>query len=196
MTNQPIDTILNACENTFEIDLINKASGASFPHVAVQPDNTLGQIYKEYARDLGLNPNSTKKIYENKRTYVSTSDSSETVKSLNLEDGDVLAISDDGGVAADEAPDGSFEIELSNKETGTTVPHVLVFVENTLGQVFQEYCHDLGLSRASKLIFTNKRTGVSTNDTGERIGGLGLQAEDVLMIADDGGVAGGSEGTL
>lgn len=98
MTNYPIDEALAATEEAFEIDLLNKTSGTTYPKAAVFGTNTLGQVLQEYAADIGVNP--TGKVhFENKRTGTSTTDSSETVQGLDLKEGDVLAISDCGVVA-------------------------------------------------------------------------------------------------
>lgn len=99
MTNYPIDSALAAAEGIFEIDLLNKVTGTSYPKAAVCGANTLGQVSQEYGADLGINPKDSKILFENKRTGVSTSDTGETVESLGLQEGDVLAISDNAGVA-------------------------------------------------------------------------------------------------
>lgn len=99
MTNNSIDAALDAVEATFEIDLINKATGTTYPQAAVYGTNTLGQILNEYAEDLGVNKKDPKIIFENKRTGKTTPNSSETVEGLGLQAGDVLAISDNCGVA-------------------------------------------------------------------------------------------------
>lgn len=134
-----------------------------------------------------MNPNDSKILFENKRTSASTSDTNETIDDLGLQEGDVLAISDNAGVAADEE---AFEIDLLNKVTGTTNPQAAVYGTNTLGQVLHEYAVDIGVNpNDSKLLFENKRTGASTSDTNETVGGLGLQEGDVLAISDNAGVA-------
>ena len=112
MTNYPIDGVLAASEGAFEIDLLNKVTGTTYPQAAVYGTNTLGQVLKEYAVDIGVNPNDSKILFENKRTGVSTSDTNETVENLDLQAGDVLAISDNAGVAAE---DETIEIDLLNK---------------------------------------------------------------------------------
>lgn len=99
MTNYSIDSALTAAEGTINIDLSNKGTGTTYSQATVLGINTLGQILNEYALDLGLNPKDPKVIFENKRTGVATSDSQETVEGLGLQDGDVLAIVDNGGVA-------------------------------------------------------------------------------------------------
>lgn len=99
MTNYPIDGALAATEGAFEIDLLNKVTGTTYPQAAVYGTNTLRQIVEEYAVDLGVNPNDSKILFENKRTGASTSDNHETVRGLDLQEGDVLAISDNAGVA-------------------------------------------------------------------------------------------------
>lgn len=99
MTNYSIDDALTAAENTFEIDLLNKVTGTSYPQAAVYGTNTLGQVLGEYAADIGVNPNDSKILFENKRTGASTSDTNETIAGLGLQEGDVLAISDNAGVA-------------------------------------------------------------------------------------------------
>lgn len=99
MTNYPIDSALAAAEGIFEIDLLNKVTGTSYPKAAVCGANTLGQVSQEYGADLGINPKDSKILFENKRTGASTSDTGETVESLGLQEGDVLAISDNAGVA-------------------------------------------------------------------------------------------------
>lgn len=187
MTNYPIDGALAATEGTFEIDLLNKVTGTNYPQAAVYGTNTLGQVLQEYAVDIGVNPNDSKILFENKRTGASTSDTNETVEGLGLQEGDVLAISDNAGVAADE---DAFEIDLLNKVTGTTYPQAAVYGTNTLGQVLQEYAVDIGVNpHDSKILFENKRTGASTSDTNETVGGLDLQEGDVLAVSDNAGVA-------
>ena len=99
MTNYPIDGALAASEGAFEIDLLNKVTGTNYPQAAVYGTNTLGQVLKEYAVDIGVIPNDSKILFENKRTGVSTSDINETIEGLDLQTGDVLAISDNAGVA-------------------------------------------------------------------------------------------------
>ena len=134
-----------------------------------------------------MNPNDSKILFENKRTGASTSDTNETVEGLGLQEGDVLAISDNAGVAADEE---AFGIDLLNKVTGTTYAQAAVYGTNTLGQVLQEYAVDIGVNpNDSKILFENKRTGASTSDTNETVGGLDLQEGDVLAISDNAGVA-------
>ena len=128
MTNYPIDDALAASEGTFEIDLLNKVTGTTYPQAAVYGTNTLGQVLKEYAVDIGVNPKDSKILFENKRTGASTSDTNETIDGLGLQEGDVLAISDNAGVAADEE---TFEIDLLNKVTGTTYPQAAVYGTNT-----------------------------------------------------------------
>lgn len=97
--NESINAALEQNENTINIDLLNKATGTTYPQAAVFGTNTLGQILEEYAADIGVNPDNSKVIFLNKRTGQNTSDKNETVKGLDLQEGDVLAISDDGGVA-------------------------------------------------------------------------------------------------
>lgn len=99
MTNYPIDGALAAAEGTIEIDLLNKPTGTTYAKAAVFHTNTLHQIVDEYGPDIGVNPRNSKVIFENKRTGASTSDANETVEGLGLEEGDVLAICDDGNVA-------------------------------------------------------------------------------------------------
>lgn len=191
MTNHPINDALAANEATFEIDLFNSVTGTTYTCATVHGANTMGQIIGEYYADLGVNPKDEKLIFMNKRTAATTSDTNETVEGLGLQAGDVLAISDDGHVAADEEV---FEINLLNKETGTTYPRAAVCGANTLGQVLEGYAADIGVNpEDSKVIFTNKRTMASTCDTAETIEGLGLQAGDVLAISDDGHVAADEE---
>lgn len=187
MTNYPIDGALAATEGAFEIDLLNKVTGATYPQAAVYPTNTLGQVLKEYAVDIGVKPDECKVQFENKRTGDSTSDTNETVAGLGLQEGDVLAISDDGHVAAEE---DAFEIALLNKVTGAIYPQVAVYPTNTLGQVLQEYATDIGLGlHIGKVLFENKRTGAYTSGSDETVVGLGLQEGDLLVISEKIGVA-------
>ncbi len=99
MTNYPIDSALAAAEGTLEIDLLNKVTGTTYPKVAVYGTNTLKQLIDEYCEDIGVNPHDSKILFENKRTGSSTSDANETIDGLGLQEGDVLAISDNAGVA-------------------------------------------------------------------------------------------------
>lgn len=93
------DDAIVAGEEDFAIILLNKITGTTLPQVAVFGTNTLGQLVEEYGGDIGLTFKG-KLLFENKRTGDTTSDSEETVDGLGLREGDVLAISDDGGVAA------------------------------------------------------------------------------------------------
>lgn len=129
MTNYPIDGALAAAESAFEIDLLNKAAGTTYPRAAVYGTNTLQQVLDEYSADIGVNPKDSKILFENKRTGASTSDTNETIEGLGLREGDVLAVSDNAGVAADEE---AFEIDLLNKVTGTAYPQVAVYGTNTI----------------------------------------------------------------
>ncbi len=99
MKNYPIDNALTATGDTFEIDLLNKVTGTTYPQAAVYGTNTLGQVLQEYAADIGVNPHDSKILFENKRTGTSTSDLNETVDGLGLQKNDILAISDNAGVA-------------------------------------------------------------------------------------------------
>lgn len=188
MTNYPIDGALAATEGTFEIDLLNKVTGTTYPQAAVYGTNTVGQVLQEYAVDIGVNPNDSKILFENKRTGASTSDTNETVEGLGLQDGDVLAISDNAGVAADEEV---FEIDLLNKVTGMTYPKAAVYGTNTLGQVLQEYAVDIDINpHDSKVLFENKRTGDSTRNTNKTTNDLGFKDGDTLIICEyAGGIA-------
>lgn len=95
MANNSIEPTLDAVETIFEIDLINKATGTTYPQAAVYGTNTLGQILNEYAEDLGINKKHPEIIcFENKRTGKTTRNSNETVEGLGLQAGDVLAIRD------------------------------------------------------------------------------------------------------
>ena len=100
MTNYPIDGALAATEGAFEIDLLNKVTGTTYPQAAVYGTNTLGQVLQEYAVDIGVNPNDSKILFENKRTGVFTTDVNKTVEGLGLQEGDVLVVCEYcGGVA-------------------------------------------------------------------------------------------------
>ena len=80
------------------IDLLNRMTGVCYPKALVCDDNTLGQILKEYAEDLGFQPEDSKYLFKNKRTGDATSDSSETVAGLKLQTGDILVISDNAHI--------------------------------------------------------------------------------------------------
>ena len=100
MTNYPIDGALAASERTFEIDLLNKVTGTTYPQAAVYGTNTLGQVLQEYAVDIGVNPNDSKILFENKRTGTSTNTMNATIKDLELQKGDTLFVYEyAGGVA-------------------------------------------------------------------------------------------------
>ena len=180
MTNYPIDGALAATEGAFEIDLLNKVTGTTYPQAAVYGTNTLGQVLQEYAVDIGVNSNDSKILFENKRTGASTSDTNETVEGLGLQEGDVLAISDNAGVAAEEEV---FEIEILNITTGEVFSQVPVYGSNTLGQVYTEYSPIIGLDpEHRKNCFVNKKTGVSTINSESTVKDLGLQNGDMLEI--------------
>ena len=100
MTNYPIDGALAATEGAFEIDLLNKVTGTTYPQAAVYGTNTLGQVLQEYAVDIGVNPHDSRILFENKCTGVFTTDVNKTVEGLGLQEGDVLAVCEYcGGVA-------------------------------------------------------------------------------------------------
>ena len=98
MTNNSVSTDIVKAEASYEIDLLNKATGVTFPKVAVYGNNTLGQLLAEYAADIGMNPNDMV-LFENKRTGATTSDKNETVSGLGLTENDILAVSDSARVA-------------------------------------------------------------------------------------------------
>ncbi len=98
MTNNSVSTDIVKAEASYEIDLLNKATGVTFPKVAVYGNNTLGQLLAEYAADIGMNPNDMV-LFENKRTGATTSDKNETVSGLGLTENDILAVSDNARVA-------------------------------------------------------------------------------------------------
>lgn len=99
MTNYPIDEALKAEESTIVIELTNKVLGSTCPRAAVYATSTLEQVLLWYGEEIGVNLSDRKLIFTNKRTGASTSDTSETVESLGLQEGDVLSVVDDGGVA-------------------------------------------------------------------------------------------------
>ena len=88
-----------ADEDAIAIDLLCKPTGTTYAKAAVYRTNTMQQIVDEYGPDIGVNPHDSKILFENKRTGASTSDTTETVQGLDLQEGDVLAISDNAGVA-------------------------------------------------------------------------------------------------
>ncbi len=92
MTNYPVDSAPAASGEAFEIDLINKWTGTFYPRVPVFGANTMAQILEEYAKDLGIYPQAYKIFFENLCIGLSTSDRDETVEGLELQEGDVLAI--------------------------------------------------------------------------------------------------------
>jgi len=93
------DNALQVVEDVYEINLLNKVTGTNYIGVPVYGANTLAQVLGEYAVDIGINPDDSNFLFENKRTGRSTSDSAETIEGLELYEGDVLAISDDARVA-------------------------------------------------------------------------------------------------
>ena len=74
-------------QTTMEIDLVNKGSGVTYAKLDA------------YAQDLGIRRDAAKLVFVNKRTGVESCDENETVEGMGLMNGDVLTISDDGGVA-------------------------------------------------------------------------------------------------
>lgn len=189
MTNAPIDNELTASESIITVDLINKATGATYAGAGVYGTNTLAQVLEEYAGDIGIDP-SGKVIFINKRTNDCTSDSAATVAALGLQDGDVLSITDDAHVASE---DDIIQIDLLNQISGTTFPKVSVYGYNTMFDVLDEYAGDIGIDpNSSKIIFTNKRTGEATCNSDTTVAAFGLCNGDVLAVADNGGVAAGN----
>ncbi len=99
MNNNPIETALENAEGVFEIDLVNGISGTVFPKVPVRSDNTFRQIINEYGEDIEVAISEKKMRFTNKRTGQQTSDLDETVSYIGLENGDVLSVVDNCGVA-------------------------------------------------------------------------------------------------
>ncbi len=164
MTNYPIDEALNANEKIISIDLINKVKGTTYPRADVLLENTLVQVLQEYAEDIGINPLDDKILFENKRTGQSTSDLGETVEGLGLRADDMLAITDNCGVAGEEVP---FTIDLLNKANGLMRQGIPVLGENTLKQILGEYAADIGADpEDGKILFENVRGGKSTCNCG------------------------------
>lgn len=189
MNNHPINDALTAIEDTIEIDLYNKNTGTTYLQAAVFGTNTLGQVLKEYAVDIGVNPNDSKILFENKRTGASTSDTNETIEGLGLREGDVLTIIDNASVAADVSEDdclgSSFFIDLYNEVTKTWCVGVEVYGENTFDQVLREYALDINVNPNNrKHSFKNKRTGANTCEANKTLIELGFQDGDLLMISD------------
>lgn len=100
MTNDPIDNAFAATEGTIEIDLICEPTGATYAKAAFFCKNTMQQIVDEYGPDIGVNPHDSRFLFKNKRTGTSTSDANETVEDLDLQEGDVLAITIDCWMSA------------------------------------------------------------------------------------------------
>lgn len=99
MNTDDINELLPVKKSAFEIVLVNKTSGVNVTEVPVYEDNTLGQILKEYADDLGMDPRGSKYIFENRWAGTSTSDCNITVKEFALQPGGVLVLTDEGSVA-------------------------------------------------------------------------------------------------
>lgn len=99
MNNKPVDEALNNLEEAFEITLLNKENGVTYPDAPVYSGNSMEQLLSEYAADIGINPNDKKILFINKRTGADTADRTTTVGKLGLEPGDVLAIIGNAGVA-------------------------------------------------------------------------------------------------
>ena len=99
MDNYPINEALEAAESIFEIDLVNKLTGATYADAPVTAENTLEQILQQYAADIGINLRASNIQFVNKRTGQETSFLECTVKELGLKAGDVMAVCDDGKVA-------------------------------------------------------------------------------------------------
>lgn len=175
------DSIVAGEEEIISIDLVNKISGTTCAQVAVYGSNTLAQVLKAYAGDIGIVANDRKIIFENKRTGEATSDLEQTIDGLGLVDGDVLAIADNAGVAGNRE---SFPISLENRLTGVVIAPVEVYAENVLKQVLHEYGADMGIDPWDKWVrFENKRTGVLTRNKYATIDDLGLEPDDILVLA-------------
>ena len=99
MNNNTVDQALDNAETTVTIDLVNTASGAIYPQASFYESNTMADVLGEYAMDIGVDAGRAKLIFTNKRIGVSTSQRTDTIKSLDLHDGDTLGVCDDGDVA-------------------------------------------------------------------------------------------------
>ena len=99
MNNNTVDQALDNAETTVTIDLVNTASGAIYQQASFYESNTMADVLGEYAMDIGVDAGRAKLIFTNKRTGVSTSQRTDTIKSLDLHDGDTLGVCDDGDVA-------------------------------------------------------------------------------------------------
>lgn len=92
MDNHSVDETLDAAEGAFEIDLVNGMTGAIYACAPILATNTMEQILKEYAADIGVDPNYRWTEFKNRQTGQETLDKNATVGSLGLKTGDALVI--------------------------------------------------------------------------------------------------------
>lgn len=85
--------------------------------------------------------------------------------------------------------DVPFQIYMQNKVTQEK-HSIFVLGDNTMGQILEGYGSKIGIKAGNKkVLFFNKRTGQQSNGLDTTVRQIGLCAEDILQITDDGSVA-------
>ena len=85
-------------------------------------------------------------------------------------------------------PNAPFQIYIQNKVTQEKHA-IYVLNENNMGQILEAYGSKIGIKPGKKVLFFNKRTGQQANGPEDTVRSIGLCAEDILQITDDGSVA-------
>ncbi len=84
----------------YEISVKNMNSNGKV-RLLVYPENTLDQVYKDTAENIGLDVNEKKRLYINENNEV-TSDGKTTLIGFGVKENSLLKIAPGGGVAAQE----------------------------------------------------------------------------------------------
>ncbi len=166
-----------------KLNLMNKQTGESYSNASVLEENTIEQILKEYAADIGVDPQRHNLLFSNNRTGHETSNRKAAVRDLDLKDGDVLVILQDN--ACQDDPEGIIKIDLVNRLNGKFYLNVRLYPENSMAQILTEFAKELGIDPRKNILFLNKRTGKETEDRSVAAGELGLETGDVLVICED-----------
>ena len=82
----------------YEISVKNENSSGKV-HILVYPENTLNQVFKDTAEDIGLNVNEKNNLFINENND-STTDGNTTLMGFGIKEGSLLRIAPDGVVAA------------------------------------------------------------------------------------------------
>ena len=201
MTNYSVDELLNqnSGQNDAEIiriNLLNSDSNTPFRGLDVYLDNTMEDILRERAIDIGVDIQAELEFMK-EGDRVPVIDRNMTVAEMGLHDGDTLAIRKAREIRFAENKGSRVHIKIRGLESGAYVcnekdepANVEVQTQETLGEILLRYAKDIRVDSSDpKVLFRNDRTMRITSDKNETVGGFELCEGDTLSIQDNAGVA-------